>query len=226
MGFFLTDAISSAFTPRGTNARRKQEQGQQQIGDQAAGIATGAGKNWADTLSFLQTQNGNIQGGIDALGRSTTAAGLRDNAIRGGNASRSAALSKSVPIQYQSNPWMAQAYRAQQMNAANDSQNQAIQKSTSPQAQAQALGLLLQMMQGAEQNAYAPFGQAAGLVYGQPEVKVSPGLLDQIAPFIGLFAGQKSGQSQGGSSQNMQYDVYQDENGNYVDAYGNPTRFR
>lgn len=219
----MFDFLSSIFTPRGTNARRKQEQGQQAIGDQASGIANSAGQNYADVLRYLQGQNRNIQGGIDRLGQSTTRAGLRDNAIRGGQAARSAALSQSVPLQYQQNPWMAQAYRSQQMNRANDQSNQAIQKSTDPATQANALGMLMQAISSYQNQSYTPYGQAAGLVYGQPQVQVQPGLMDQLGGVIGMVTGGQS--TKGGSSTQGKASSAKQSAGTPLWDRGNDSRF-
>lgn len=190
----LVSAIQSAFTPAGTNARRDQEAGQKSVADQAREIAQRSGANYDSVLKYLQSKQGNVQGGIDALGRMTTLGGLRDQALRAGNTARSQAMSQQVPLQYAGNPALANAYRGRAMNAATGMQNQALRDSTSPMAQTQALMQLLQAMSSYQNNAYTPYGQASGLVYGQPQVQVQPGLMDQIGPIIGMLAGGKSAQ--------------------------------
>lgn len=191
---FISSALESMFTPPGTNARRDQEAGQKSVADQARDIASRSGANYDSVLKYLQSKQGNVQSGIDALGRMTTQSGLRDQAIRAGNTARGQAMSQQVPLQYAGNPVLANAYRNRAMNAANMMQNQALQNSTSPMAQSQALMQLLQAMSSYQNNAYTPYGQAAGLVYGQPAVQVQPGLMDQIGPIIGAIAGAKSAQ--------------------------------
>jgi hypothetical protein len=67
-------------------------------------------------------------------------------------------------------------------------------------AQTQALMQLLQAMSSYQNNAYTPYGQAAGLVYGQPQVQVQPGIMDQLGPIIGAIKGAQSvGQGKGGA---------------------------
>jgi hypothetical protein len=193
MGFFITDAIQSAFTPRGTNARQDQENQQKGIADIASGMANSTGANLSDTLSYLKTKNPTIRQGLDSLGRSTTRAGLRDNAIRAGRTARGVANGRSVPLQYQSNPYLTSAYRADMMNKATDLENQGIFESTSPEAQSKALMELLQALSGYQTMASQPFQQAAGMVYGAPQVQVEPGLFSQIAPIIGQGIGSNWG---------------------------------
>ena len=192
MGFFLTDAISSAFTPAGTNARRDQEAGQQSVADQARDIAKSSGANFASVLKYLQGKRGSVESGIDNLARMGTRGGLRDQALRVGATARGQAMSQSVPLQYAGNQQLSNAYRGRALNAANGMQNQAIRQSTSPQAQAQALMQLLQAMNSYQTGSYQPLGQSASLVYGQPQVQVQPGLMDSIAPFLGMIGGGQS----------------------------------
>lgn len=229
MGFFLTDAISSALTPAGTNARRDQEAGQQSVADQARDIARSSGANYDAVLKYLRTKQGNVQGGIDALGRMTTRGGLRDQALRAGSTARGQAMSQQVPLQYAGNQALTNAYRGRALNAANGMQNQAIRESTSPQAQAQALMQLIQAMNSYQTQSYAPYAQAGGMVYGQPQVQVSPGILDQIAPFAGsIFGGKSVGQGKsnsggvaagGGLGYGTQF--YSMKDGSIEDEFGN-----
>jgi hypothetical protein len=198
---FISSALQSAFTPAGTNARRDQEAGQKSVADQARDIAKRSGTNYDSVLKYLQSKQGNVQGGIDALGRMTTRGGLRDQALRAGSTARGQAMSSQVPIQYAGNPALANAYRSRAMNAATGVQNQALQNSTSPLAQTQALMQLLQAMNSYQSQSYAPYGQAAGLVYGQPQVQVQPGIMDQLGPIIGAIKGAQSvGQGKGGAA--------------------------
>ena len=46
--------INSALTPGGTNAKRKQEQGQQEIGTLGGDIAKGAGADYLGAMKFSQ----------------------------------------------------------------------------------------------------------------------------------------------------------------------------
>lgn len=202
MGFFLTDAISSALTPAGTNARRDQEAGQQSVADQAREIARSSGANYDAVLKYLRGKQGNIQSGIDALGQMSTRGGLRDQALRAGATARSQALSQSVPLQYAGNQALSNAYRGRQLNAANGVQNQAIRQSTSPDAQARALMQLLQAMGSYQSQSYQPYAQAGSMVYGQPQVQVQPGIMDSLSPFIGMLAGGRSTRQGGSSTQN------------------------
>ncbi len=223
MGFFLTDAISSALTPAGTNARRDQEAGQQSVADQAREIARSSGANYDQVLKYLRSKQGNIQSGIDALGRMSTRGGLRDQALRAGATARGQAMSQSVPLQYAGNPALANAYRGRALNAANGMQNQAIRQSTSPQAQAQALMQLLQAMGSYQSQSYQPFAQAGSMVYGQPQVQVSPGIMDSLSPFIGMLAGGRSAQQRQGGSGGMSSgtNFYSMQDGTIEDDFGN-----
>lgn len=222
VGFFLTDAISSAFTPKGTNARRDQEAGQQSVADQARNIARSSGANYESVLKYLQSKQGNVQGGIDNLARMGTRGGLRDQALRAGATARGQAMSQSVPLQYAGNAALANAYRGRQLNAANGMQNQAIRQSTSPQAQAQSLMQLLQAMGSYQSQSYQPLGQAASLVYGQPQVQVQPGIMDSLSPFLGMIGGSQSVR-QGSASNNRMApsEWYSMPDGFIEDQYGN-----
>lgn len=225
MGFFLTDAISSAFTPKGTNARRDQEAGQQSVADQARSIAQSSGANYDAVLKYLRTKQGNVQGGIDALGQMTTRGGLRDQALRAGSTARGQAMSQQVPLQFAGNQALSDAFRGRQLNAATGMQNQAIRQSTSPQAQSQALMQLLQALGSYQSQSFQPFAQSAGLVYGQPQIQVQPGIMDSLSPFLGMLGGSQSvtqgkgGAGGGGMSFGTQFFSMPD--GTVEDEFGN-----
>lgn len=224
MGFFLTDAIQSALTPAGTNARRDQEAGQQSVADQARQIAQSSGADYASVLKYLQGKRGNVESGIDALSRMGTRGGLRDQALRTGATARGQAMSQSVPLQYAGNQQLSNAYRGRAINAANGVQNQAIRQSTSPQAQSQALMQLLQALGSYQSQSYAPYAQSSSLVYGQPQVQVQPGIMDQLSPILGLLAGGKSVQRQGGAGGGVTQGAsewYSMPDGFIEDQYGN-----
>lgn len=194
MSFFgsLFDPIKSFLTPAGTNASRKQQEGQQWFGDFANTVGKEAGQNWADWLKLNRQFNPQMQAGLSNLANMTSAAGLRQSAIRGGNFARAQAQSQSVPMMFAGNPALAEAYRAQQLNKANDYQNQRIQQSTSPEAQSKALMQLFQAIGAASNQAYQPFGQAANVSFGTPKVQVQPGILDYAGGIIGNLGGKKS----------------------------------
>lgn len=188
----IGSAITSALTPAGTNARRKQEAGQQKVGDLANQIAGQEGQRYKSALDYNYTMDPYLRNALRSMGYSTTQAGLRQQAIGAGNQARAQAMSQSVPMQYQGNPWMANAYRAQQMNQAQDQTNSALFNAYSPQARNQALMSLLQA-----QNAYAgqygnSFNSSAGLSFGQPQVQVQPGLMDMVGGAIGNWAGNQA----------------------------------
>lgn len=201
MGFFqsLFNPITSLLTPGGTNAARKQQEGQQVFGDAANGIGKDAGKTWADWLKFSRSLNPQLQAGITDAANSLSSAGRFNTAVRGGNFARANAMSQSTPLAYSQNPYLAQAYQGQQLNKANDFGNQAIQKSQSPEAGNQALAQLFALISQGNQASYQPFQQAAGISFGTPRVQVQPGLLDYAGGALGgMFGGKSVGQQSSG----------------------------
>jgi len=202
MGFFqsLFNPITSLLTPGGTNAARKQQEGQQVFGDIANGIGKDAGKTWADWLKFSRGFTPQMQAGITDAVNNLSSSGRFNSAVRGGNFARAQAMSQSTPLAYAGNPLLAQAYQGQQLNKANDYQNASIQRSQSPEAANQALAQLFALMTQGNQNAYQPFQQAAGISFGTPRVQVQPGLLDYAGGALGMMGGKGSvgmGRSQG-----------------------------
>ena len=194
MGFFssLLDPIKSLLTPGGTNAARKQQEGQQWFGDFANGVGKDAGNNWSDWLKYNRQFNPQLQSGIANAVQSLSPQGAFNSAVRGGNFARAQAQSQSVPLAMQVNPLMAEAYRSQQLNKANDYQNASIQQSQSPEAQNKRLGQIMQMLSGVQNYAYQPFSQAAQMSFGTPRVQVQPGLLDYAGGIIGAMGGRGS----------------------------------
>lgn len=168
------------------------------FGDIANGIGKDAGQNWADWLKYARQYNPQLQAGIADASNNLSSAGRFNTAVRGGNFARAQAMSQSTPLAYSQNPFMAQAYRGQQLNKANDYGNQAIQKSQSPEAATQAWQQLLGMLGGAQNYAHAPFAQAAQMSYGAPKVQVGPGFLDYAAQAAGIASGRGSVGNSGG----------------------------
>lgn len=192
MGFFLTDALESAFTPRGTNARRGQEARQTDVAGIAGEIAGSAGKNYRDALNFTQRFDPQMQSALTALARSVNGSGLRDSAVAAGNTARAKAMSQQVPMNMANNPALAQAYQMANLNKAQDATNQSIFASYDPQKRNQMLLMLLQALQAYKGNSANDFTRSAGIVYGQPQVQVQGGLMDALAPFLGNMFGQQS----------------------------------
>ena len=192
LGINLGKGLTSVFTPAGTNARRKQEAGQQSIANQAGTIANTAGTQYQNALNFGGGFAPGIQDGLAALYQSTSQAGLANQAIQAGKRARSQAMSQSVPGQFQGNSVLEQAYRMMNLNKAQDATNQGIFNSYDPQQRTQALMAFMQALQGYKSGAASDFSNAAGIVYGQPGVQVQSGFLDQIAPFAGLFMGSNN----------------------------------
>jgi hypothetical protein len=190
MGFLGIDtALTSLFTPSGTNARKKQEAGQQTVANQAGEIAKATGSNYFNSLNYAQGYDKQLQNGLMALAQSTTTAGLRNQALAAGNAARAQAMSQSVPMQYSTNPYLAQAFRSQNLNKAQDATNQALFGAYDPMKKQQALLALMQAL-GQYKSSYAnDFSNAASLVYGQPAVQVQPGFMDIAGQALGAWAG-------------------------------------
>jgi hypothetical protein len=188
MGLF--DAINSFFTPAGTNARRKQEQGQQDIGNIGGDIARGAGADYLGAMKFGRGFDPQMQDGIRYLANSTTTAGLRNNAITAGNAARSQALSQQ-PIPGL-NSFAAQGIRANNLSHAQDMTNAGINNAYSPQAHLEAMHNLMQVLDQYKRNYGSSLQLGANLAYGQPQVPVQPGILDYAAPYFGSLMGGHS----------------------------------
>ena len=190
MGFFLTDIINSALTPKGTNARRKQEQGQQDIGNLGGDIARSSGADYLNAMKFGRGFDPQMQNSLRTLSNSMSTAGLRDQAIAAARANRAQILTQqSAPSL---NAYANQGVRAAGLNSAQDAENRALNTAYSPQAHAQAAQNFAQAL-GAYKNNYAnDFKLGAGAAYGQPQVQVQPGLLDYAAKALDLYSGFKN----------------------------------
>jgi len=195
---FITDPLQSLFTGRGQNAYDKQQQGQQQVGNYGLQGLNISAPNWLNQLKYAQSFNPQLQQGLSQLGSNLTQQGLRDNAINGGNAIVNQAQSSQVPLADSGNPWMAQAYHNNAINQAQQQANQSLQQAYTPEAQARAFNTFSQAIGNFQNSAYQPLGQSAGLVYGQPQVQVQPGLMDQISGALGSYLGGLGKSSGGG----------------------------
>lgn len=201
MGLFGIDtALTSLFTPSGTNARKKQEAGQQTVANQAQDIAKAAGSNYFNSINYAQGFDRQLQNGLTALARSTTTAGLRGQALSAGNAARAQAMSQSVPMQYATNPYLAQAFRSQNLNKAQDATNQALFGAYDPARKQQAMMALMQALGQYKSNYSNDFSNAASIVYGQPQVQVQPGFMDIAGQALGAWAGGQMFPKIGGGS--------------------------
>ena len=189
MGFFLTDIVNSALTPGGTNARRKQEKGQQDIGNLGGDIARSSGADYLNAMKFGRGFDPQMQNNLRYLSNSMSTSGLRDQAIAAARANRAQIMSQqSAPSL---NAYANQGVRAAGLNSAQDAENQALNNAYSPQAHAQAAQNFEQAL-GAYKNGYGhDFQLGANTAYGQPQVQIQPGLLDYAGQALGLYSGIK-----------------------------------
>ena len=192
MGFFLTDAIQSAFTRPGTNDRNDQVQRQTGLANQAGQMADMAGQNYLGAMKYAQSLDPQIQGVLSMLAKSASGSGLMDQAIAGGNRAKAQAMSQGIPLMAQNNPALAQAMQLMNLNKAQDATNQNIFAALDPQKKQQMLLMLMQALGQYKNSAGNDFSRAASTVYGQPQVQVGGGLMDMIAPFLGNMYGQQS----------------------------------
>lgn len=182
--------VESFLTPSGTNARRKQEQGQQDIGNIGGDIARGAGADYLSAMKFGRGLDPQMQSGLQYLANSTTTAGLRDQAIAAARAARAQTMSQQITPSL--NPYAVQGMQASNLNNAQSSENAALNQAYSPQAHAQALQGLMGALGQYKQNYGHDFQLGTNTVYGQPQVQVQPGFMDYAAQIAGAAAGAGS----------------------------------
>ena len=197
MGFFLTDIINSALTPGGTNARRKQEQGQQDVGNLGGDIARAAGADYLGAMKFGRGFDPHLQNSLQYLANSTSTAGLRDQAIAAARTNRSQLLSQQGTPSL--NAYAAQGTRAANLSSAQDSENQSINNAYSPLAHAQASQAFQQALSAYKQGYGQDFQLGASTSYGQPTVQVQPGLLDYVSQLAGAYLGSQGNEDGSGT---------------------------
>ena len=179
--------IESFLTPSGTNARRKQEQGQQTVGNLGGNIAGGAGADYLSAMKFGRSLDPQMQSGLQYLANSTSTAGMRDQAIAAGQTARAQAMSRQPTPSL--NPYAVQGMQASNLNSAQSAENSALNQAYSPSAHAQALQGLMGALGQYKQNYGQDFRLGASTVYGQPQVQVQPGILDYAGQLAGSYAG-------------------------------------
>ena len=192
MGFFLTDIVNSAITPGGTNARRKQVEGQQIIGNLGGDIAKGAGADYLSAMKFGRGFDPQLQNALRYLSDSTSTAGLVNQAKAAGRAARAGLISRQVAPSL--NPYAAQGIRAGNLNQAQDAENQALNNAFSPQAHAAATQAFMQALAAYKHGYGQDLQLGANLAYGQPAVPVQPGILDYASQIAGIYTGIKNAQ--------------------------------
>lgn len=193
MGFFLTDAIKSALTPAGTNARNRQVQNQAGVANYGNQLVNIGGQQALDASKFNAGFDPQLQNAIRSLAQSQlTGSGIMGQANNANAALRAGAMSQSIPLAIQNNPQLAEAYRMQLLNKAQDQGNQNLLQAMDPQRRQQALMALMQILSQYQQGRTQLLNTGAGLVYGQPTVQVQPGIMDALAPFLGNQFGARS----------------------------------
>ena len=185
MGFFLTDIVNSALTPGGTNARRKQEAGQQDIGNLGGDIARSSGADYLGAMKFGRGFDPQMRDSLRYLSNATTTAGMRDQAIAAARENRSQIMSRG-PSQ-SLNAFENKGNFAAGLNSAQDTENQAINNAYSPAAHMQASQAFQQAL-GAYKGGYGDdFKLGSNTAYGQPQVQVQPGFLDYAAKAASIY---------------------------------------
>ncbi len=184
MGFFLTDAINSALTPQGTNARRKQEEGQQSIGNLGADIARSSGADYLGAMNFGRGFDPQMRSNLRYLSDSMSTTGLRNHAIAAANANRSHLMNQQMAPSL--NAYATQGMRAASWNSAQDAENQALNNAFSPETHAQASQAFQQALGAYKQGYGNDFQLGASTSFGQPKVSVQPGLLDYAGQALGI----------------------------------------
>lgn len=180
------------FTAPGTAARQTQQQLQQGLANQAGQIANVAGNNYFDSMKFAHGFDKQLQNGLTALAQSASGTGLQNQATAASKAAYARAMSQQIPMEFQNNPALVQAMRAQNLNGARDASNQALFDSYDPLKKQQAMMALSQAIGQYKSNYANDFTQMGSMVFGQPQVQVGPSFLETVAGPLATYFGMKA----------------------------------
>jgi len=224
MGFFLTDAVESALTPQGTNARRGQEQQQKEVGNWAYDLAQNEHDYLGRGQRYRSDNWGTTAGALDTLGKWTTQGGRDDwtHWYTGQQQAAARDAGTNAGTMFAGNPELAQSYALDQMNQANTRSANYQAEINSPVAMQKALMSYLQSMglvtDGTQFNNYA------GTVFRRPAVAVGQGLGGMIGQLAAnYFTGGTAGTA--GAAGGLEYApgdgyTYNTNTGPFVTGYG------
>lgn len=191
----IGSAISSLFTPSGTNQRERQV-------DQQSGYATDAYNSlWPGVKNYLQTaqsfqnsQYPNVEQGAQNAYYNTTQGGRNAQTNAYGDQQRAMANEQASQAgsRFAGNPSLAQGYGLAASNTANQNTGNYSAGLNSPQGEMGAWANYANSLQSAAPN-YSNLGAFNSTIYGQPQVPVDQGLGSILGSLVGPAIAGASG---------------------------------
>jgi hypothetical protein len=189
----IGSAISSAFTPAGTNARESQVNQQHQAGGLLLGGMQGLAPYLQNQQNYFNSQLPGMQNAVSQLGNLTTQGGRdqQSNYMLHNLQGQAQNATAQGLAQFAGNPALQQGYALSNMNSANQQAGQYAQQLNSPQGMQQALQAYLGGMGslGAAQPNYGGLAQLASGINGQSPVQVGQSPLTSLLGLAGSAVG-------------------------------------
>ena len=194
----IGSAISSIFTPPGTNQRNAQVNQQSGYsGSVYNNLWPGLSSQLQNQQNFYDAQLPNLQQGVQNAYFNTTQGGR--NAMANNAYGQYQAMGNQQAAQANSkfagNPSLAQGYGLAAMNNANTNASEFAGQLNSPQGQQAAWGNYNNALQNASTGGvnYSGLGAMNSAIYGQPQVPVGQGLGGVIGSLIPTVLGSLGG---------------------------------
>ncbi|HWD38907.1 MAG TPA: hypothetical protein VG944_08675 [Fimbriimonas sp.] len=188
MGLF--DAITSLFTPPGTNDALDQWHQQQQVMQLLLPLLQQSAGYQQSLMNFQNQQLPTAENAVTGLGQYTTQQGRNQLENSYGQYARGQAQTQAGQAgqMFANNPALAKAFGLAAMNRANGATTQYANQINSPQGQMQAYQTYMQGLQGLQPNSGNVLGYAQG-VYGAPHAPVGQGFGGTLGSIIGMIPG-------------------------------------